>query len=94
MNGYGGSIAVWCYVLGARNFVELFACSDVAFRNSEVTHSLKKDSVVHVSEGAFEVGVGRVYVFFLHFGVLVYHDVCREAMVYLSMSSKAIRCVA
>ena len=48
--------------------------------------------MVHAPEGAFEIGVGRVYVF-LHLDVLVHNDVCREAVVYLSMSPEAIRCV-
>ena len=42
--------------------------------------------MIHAPEGAFETVVGRVYIFFGHLGVLVHHDVCGKAVVYLSMS--------
>jgi hypothetical protein len=44
-------------------------------------------------EGSFEIGEGRVYVYFWHLGVVVHYDVCRKVVVYLSVSHEAIRCV-
>ncbi len=64
MNGYGGGIAMWCHVVDSGYFVELFTCVNVALRESEVSHSFEEYYVVHTTEGAFEIRVSRVCVFF------------------------------
>jgi len=65
MDAYGEIIAVWCHIVRARHFVEMFACVDAAFRKSKVSHGLREYYVVHASEGSFEVGASRVDVLFL-----------------------------
>ena len=70
MNGYGGGIAVWCHEVGTGYFVKLLACVDVAFWESLVSHGFEEYSMVYTAEGAFEIGVYRVYVFFGHLGVV------------------------
>ena len=82
MDGYGGGIAVWCHIVGARNFVKLLTCVDVAFRESQVSHGFEEYSVIHAPEGAFEIGVGRVYVFFF-FLVSTYIMICVERLSYI-----------
>ncbi len=55
MDGYCRGISMWCHVVGTRDFVELFACVDVAFRESKVSHGFEEYSMVHSPECAFEV---------------------------------------
>ena len=63
MDGCGGSVAVTCHIVHTGHFVELLACVDVAFRKFKVSHDLNEYSVVHASDGSFEVRVSRVDVF-------------------------------
>jgi hypothetical protein len=66
MDGYGRGIAVWCHIVGAGHFVELFACVDASLWESKVSHGLKEYYMVHAPKGAFEVGVRRVDLFFTY----------------------------
>ena len=64
MNGYGGCVTVWCHIVSAGYFVNMFACVDIIFWKPKVSPGLKEYSMVHASEGSFEVGISRVDVFF------------------------------
>jgi len=47
--------------------------------------------VVHAAKGIFEVRVGYLYVSFGFFCAFVNHDVCREAVVYVTVGAESVR---
>ena len=53
-------------------------------------HELEENSVVHSTEGTFEVRVGCVYAPLGDFCIFIHHDMCSEAVVYVSVGAESI----